>query len=101
MFLILIIREELYIEGIEEEDPEYYMNILKEYISKSNGNNYNGDISLLSGYISDLCRNDIHNYKIILTGGYANFFNGIIKKKISIDQDITIKGIAKVYKEFI
>jgi len=40
-------------------------------------------------------------YKIILTGGYASFFKTIIKEKISIDQDITIKGIAKVYKEFI
>ena len=42
-----------------------------------------------------------NKYKIILTGGYASFFKRIIKEKISIDQDITIKGITKVYKEFI
>ena len=40
-------------------------------------------------------------YKLILTGGYANFFKKIIKKKAIVDQNITIKGIAKVYKELI
>ena len=40
-------------------------------------------------------------YKILLTGGYANFFNKIIKKKVVIDQDITIKGIANAYKELV
>ena len=40
-------------------------------------------------------------YKILLTGGYANFFKKIIKKKVVIDQDITIKGIANAYKELI
>ena len=40
-------------------------------------------------------------YKLILTGGYANFFKKIIKKKAVVDQNITIKGISKVYKELI
>ena len=40
-------------------------------------------------------------YKIILTGGYAHFFKKIIKKKTITDQNITIKGVAKVYKELI
>ena len=40
-------------------------------------------------------------YKILLTGGYANFFNKMIKKKVAIDQDITIKGIANAYKELL
>ena len=40
-------------------------------------------------------------YKIILTGGFANFFKKTIKRKILIDQNITVKGISKVYKEFI
>ena len=39
-------------------------------------------------------------YKIILTGGYANLFKKIIKKKTIIDQNITIKGVSKVYKKF-
>tara|TARA_Y100000591_G_scaffold248699_1_gene219850 strand:+ start:300 stop:1046 length:747 start_codon:yes stop_codon:yes gene_type:complete len=40
-------------------------------------------------------------YKILLTGGYANFFKKKIKKKVLIDKDITIKGIANVYKELV
>ena len=56
---------------------------------------------LINNIINKIISRERNNYKIILTGGYANFFNSIIKKKISIDQDITIKGIAKVYKEFI
>ena len=40
-------------------------------------------------------------YKILITGGYANFFKRMIKKKTVIDQDITIKGIANAYKELI
>ena len=40
-------------------------------------------------------------YKIILTGGYAKFFKKIIKRKTIVDQNITIKGISRVYKELI
>ena len=40
-------------------------------------------------------------YKLILTGGYARMFKKLIKKKANIDQDITIKGVAKVFKEFL
>ncbi len=40
-------------------------------------------------------------YKIILTGGYAKFFKNIIKKNTIVDQNITIKGIAIVFKELI
>ena len=41
------------------------------------------------------------NYKIILTGGYANFFKNYISKKITIDKNITIKGIIRIYKELV
>ena len=40
-------------------------------------------------------------YNIILTGGYASFFKKVIKKKTIIDQNITINGISKVYRELI
>ena len=40
------------------------------------------------------------NYKIILTGGYAKLFKKIIKRKTIVDQNITIKGVSKVYREF-
>jgi type III pantothenate kinase len=56
---------------------------------------------LINNIIDKIISKDKNKYKIILTGGYASFFKKIIKEKISIDQDITIKGITKVYKEFI
>ena len=40
-------------------------------------------------------------YKIILTGGYANFFKKKIKWKTTVDQNITIRGISKVYKDLL
>tara|TARA_Y100000389_G_scaffold112762_1_gene109876 strand:+ start:2734 stop:3480 length:747 start_codon:yes stop_codon:yes gene_type:complete len=56
---------------------------------------------LINNIIYKIISGGKNKFKIILTGGYASFFKKIIKQKISIDQDITIKGIAKVYKEFI
>lgn len=56
---------------------------------------------LINNIINKIIFKDKNKYKIILTGGYANFFKKIIKRKILIDQDITVKGISKVYKEFI
>ena len=56
---------------------------------------------LINNIINKIIIKEKTKYKIILTGGYANFFKKIIRRKILIDQDITIKGISKVYKEFI
>ena len=56
---------------------------------------------LINNIIDKIISRSKIKYKILLTGGYANFFNKIIKKKVVIDQDITIKGIANAYKELI
>ena len=56
---------------------------------------------LINNIIDKIISKSKIKYKILLTGGYANFFNKIIKKKVVIDQDITIKGIANAYKELI
>ena len=56
---------------------------------------------LINNIISKIISKDKLKYKIILTGGYANFFKSIIKRKVLIDQNITVKGIAKVYKQLI
>ncbi len=56
---------------------------------------------LINNIISKIISRDKLKYKIILTGGYANFFKRIIKRKVLIDQNITVKGIAKVYKQLI
>ena len=56
---------------------------------------------LINNIIYKIIKKYKENFKIILTGGYANFFKKVIKRKVLVDQDITIKGIAIVYKELI
>ena len=56
---------------------------------------------LINNIINKIVKTNKTNFKIILTGGYANFFKNSIKKKVLIDQNITIKGIAKIYKKFL
>ena len=60
-----------------------------------------GHASMIDSMIEKIILEIGVNPKIILTGGFANFFKKILKRKILIDQNITVKGIAKVYKEFI
>ncbi len=56
---------------------------------------------LINNIINKISLKSKTRYKIILTGGYAKLFKRFIKKKSTIDQNITIKGIAKVYKDLI
>ena len=56
---------------------------------------------LINNIINKITRDWKINYKIILTGGYANIFKRIIKKRAIIDPNITIKGVSKVYREFL
>ena len=56
---------------------------------------------LINNIIYKITNNWKMKYKIILTGGYANLFKKIIKKRAIVDQNITIKGVSKVYREFL
>ena len=56
---------------------------------------------LINNIINKITLNWKMNYKIILTGGYANFFKKKIKKTTIVDQDITIKGVSRVYEELL
>ena len=56
---------------------------------------------LVNNIIKKITFNWKKNYKIILTGGYAKLFKTIIKNKSTIDQNITIKGISRVYRELL
>ena len=56
---------------------------------------------LINNIIDKIISKSKIKYKILLTGGDANFFTKMIKKKVVIDQDITIKGIANAYKELV
>ena len=56
---------------------------------------------LINNVIKRIKKKTKVKYKIILTGGYAKLFKSFIKEKSIIDQNITIKGIAKIFKESI
>ena len=56
---------------------------------------------LINNIVNKITRNWKMNYKIILTGGYANLFKKIIKRKTIVDQNVTIKGVSKVYRELL
>ena len=56
---------------------------------------------LINNIIKKITLNWKMNYKIILTGGYANLFKKIVKRKTIVDQNITIKGISRVYRELL
>ena len=56
---------------------------------------------LINNIINKITKNWKIKYKIILTGGYANLFKKIIKRRAIVDQNITIKGVSKVYRKFL
>ncbi len=56
---------------------------------------------LINNIINKITINWKMNYKIILTGGYANLFKKVIKRRTIVDQNITIKGVSKVYRELL
>tara|TARA_Y100001958_G_scaffold154478_1_gene143498 strand:- start:137 stop:880 length:744 start_codon:yes stop_codon:yes gene_type:complete len=56
---------------------------------------------LINNIINKITRNWKMKYTIILTGGYANLFKKIIKRRTIVDQNITIKGVSKVYQKFL
>lgn len=88
--------------------------LLPNFILKKNQKSYGKDTKealnagfiwgyqgLINNIIDKITKKNKTRYKIILTGGYANFFKKMIKYKTVVDQDITIKGISKVFKELI
>lgn len=56
---------------------------------------------LINNIIHRISKNSKIKFKIILTGGYAKLFKRYLNKKSTIDENITINGIAKAFKELI
>ena len=56
---------------------------------------------LINNIIKKISLTSKTNYKIILTGGYANLFKKYINNYPVVDQNITIKGIIKIYKQLL
>jgi len=60
---------------------------------------YWGYIGLINNIILKIEKETKKKYKIIFTGGYATLFKTSIKKRFTIDKNITIKGIIEIFKE--
>ena len=56
---------------------------------------------LINNIIKKIYSKSNLKFTIILTGGYAKLFKRYIKNKTIIDQNITIKGIANIFKKTI
>ena len=56
---------------------------------------------LINNIIKRISSKSNLKFKIILTGGYAKLFKRYIKSKTIVDQNITIKGIAGIFKKMI
>ncbi len=56
---------------------------------------------LINNIINKISSKSNRKFKIILTGGYAKLFKKYVKSKTIIDQNITIKGIANIFKKII
>ncbi len=56
---------------------------------------------LVNNIINKIIKKTKTRYKIILTGGHAYLFRKFIKHKTRIDQNITIKGVAEIYKKLL
>ena len=56
---------------------------------------------LINNIIKRISKNTKVRFKIILTGGYAKLFKKYLKHNTIIDENVTINGIAKAFKELI
>ncbi len=56
---------------------------------------------LINSIIKKIISDSKSSYKVILTGGYSKLFKKHISKKSVVDNDITTKGIIKVYKDLL
>jgi len=56
---------------------------------------------LINNIIKKITLSSKTNYKVILTGGYAKFFNKYINMKLTINENITILGIVETYRKLL
>ena len=49
----------------------------------------------------DVIKKNGINFRIVLTGGYSYLFKNRLIKKAKIENDITMQGIIKIYKDFL
>ena len=56
---------------------------------------------LINNIVKKIIKKNGKNFKIVLTGGYSYLFKKHLYKKATIENDITIQGIIKIYRDFI
>ena len=56
---------------------------------------------LINNIVKKIIKKNRKNFKIVLTGGYSYLFKKHLYKKATIENDITIQGIIKIYRDFI
>ena len=56
---------------------------------------------LINNIINKIIKKNSINFQIVLTGGYSSFFKNYLVKKAKVENNITMLGIIKIYKEFL
>ena len=78
--------------------PKNYGKNTKEALASGFFWGYEG---LINNIIKKILKKNGINFNIVLTGGYSYFFKNRLIKKAKIENDITMQGIIKIYKEFL
>ena len=77
--------------------PNFYGKNTKDALTSGFFWGYEG---LINNIIKKICKKNGINFKIILTGGFSYLFKNRLIKKASIENDITMQGIIKIYKDY-
>ena len=56
---------------------------------------------LINNIIKKIIKKNGNNFKIVLTGGYSYLFKNRLFKKAKIENNITMKGVIKIYRYFL
>ena len=78
--------------------PKNYGKNTKEALASGFFWGYEG---LINNIIKKVIKKNGINFKIVLTGGYSYLFKNRLVKKSKIENNITMQGIIKIYKDFI
>ncbi len=78
--------------------PNHYGKNTKEALTSGFFWGYQG---LINNIINKITKKNGINFKIVLTGGYSYLFKNYLIKKAKIENDITMQGIIKIYKDFL
>ena len=78
--------------------PKNYGKNTKEALASGFFWGYEG---LINNIIKKIIKKNGKNFIIVLTGGYSYLFKNRLFKKAKIENDITMQGIIKIYKDFL